>query len=362
MIIPKHIEHRIVYRRDTEYCGWPFNGGFWQFSDRELAVGFIRCPCTYHEPARLNHSVLDNLTGEQVIVRSYDEGDTWDFEHPESVYARPDFDVRVRFAPSAAVPRWESRPLTDDFCLLSGFGIPPADDRTAMFIMCSYDRGRTWEDPARVPVLDGFEFLGGRPSYVVREDGMILLFGHGGRGPGKAGLRPLVLGSTDAGASWGLLGEIDPVPTHPNCIMPYPLIASDGRILIAVRREYGSENHYTQVYESHDHGRSFRLLSRVNDWGAPASLNQLPDGRIVCVYGYRRPPYGIRARVSEDGAHTWGAEVILRDDGGSGDLGYPRTHLRADGALVTVYYFNEAHDAIQMRGGVRYIAATIWGI
>jgi len=171
-----------------------------------------------------------------------------------------------------------------------------------------------------------------------------------------------VLGSTDAGASWGLMGEIDPVPTYPNAIMPYPLIAADGRVLITVRRQYDGSDAYTQVYESVDAGRSFRLLSRVNDWGAPASINQLADGRIVCVYGYRRPPYGIRARVSEDGAATWGEEIVLRDDGGSGDLGYPRTHVRADGTLVSVYYFNEAADAVQLNGGVRHIAATIWTV
>ena len=191
---------------------------------------------------------------------------------------------------------------------------------------------------------------------------MILLFGHGGRGPGKVGLRPIVLGSTDAGASWGLLGEIDPTPISPTCVMPYPLIARDGRILIAVRRQYEGSDAYTQVYESDDYGRSFRFLSRVNDWGAPASLNQLPDGRLVCVYGYRRPPYGIRARLSEDGGRTWSDEAVLRDDGGGGDLGYPRTHLRPDGALVTVYYFNEASDPTQLHGGVRHIAATVWAI
>jgi hypothetical protein len=58
--------------------------------------------------------------------------------------------------------------------------------------------------------------------------------------------------------------------------------------------------------------------------------------------------------LSKDGGRTWGREIILRDDGGGRDLGYPRTIQRLDGKLVTVYYF---HD--QPRGN-RYIAATIW--
>jgi hypothetical protein len=75
----------------------------------------------------------------------------------------------------------------------------------------------------------------------------------------------------------------------------------------------------------------------------------------VCLtYGYRDPPFGMRARLSEDGGVTWGPERVLRDDAGCHDLGYPRTVQRPDGTIVTVYYFNDRPD------GERYIAATLW--
>ena len=48
---------------------------------------------------------------------------------------------------------------------------------------------------------------------------------------------------------------------------------------------------------------------------------------------YRLPPFGVRARISEDGGRTWGRELILRDDGGSWDLGYPRVIEQAPGRL-----------------------------
>jgi hypothetical protein len=159
-----------------------------------------------------------------------------------------------------------------------------------------------------------------------------------------------------------LIGEVEPFPRLPMAIMPYPLILSDGVILIAVRRQYDGGNAYTQVYASSDGGRTWAFRSRVNDWGAPANLTEMPDGRIVCTYGYRQKPWGIRARVSEDRGHHWGEEIVLRDDGGSGDLGYPRTLLRPDGKLITVYYFNSKDDPIQFEGGVRHIAATIWSV
>jgi len=81
---------------------------------------------------------------------------------------------------------------------------------------------------------------------------------------------------------------------------------------------------------------------------------RLRDGRLCLTYGYRDAPYGMRARLSSDEGATWGEEIILRDGGGNHDLGYPRTVQRADGQVVTVYYWNDRPD------GERYIAATLW--
>ena len=81
---------------------------------------------------------------------------------------------------------------------------------------------------------------------------------------------------------------------------------------------------------------------------------RLHDGRVCLTYGYRAAPFGIRARLSDDGGRTWGDEIILRDDGGGRDVGYPRSVQRPDGMVVTVYYI---HDNPKSD---RYIAATIW--
>jgi hypothetical protein len=81
---------------------------------------------------------------------------------------------------------------------------------------------------------------------------------------------------------------------------------------------------------------------------------------VLAVYGRRTRPYGIRARVSEDGGRTWGRERVLRDDGGSWDLGYPRVVKLPGGAVMAAYYFNRADDPIQCNGGVRHIAGTIF--
>ena len=44
--------------------------------------------------------------------------------------------------------------------------------------------------------------------------------------------------------------------------------------------------------------------------------------------------------------------MILRDDGGNGDLGYPWATLLSDQQALVVYYFNRAD-------GLRHIAGTI---
>jgi len=53
---------------------------------------------------------------------------------------------------------------------------------------------------------------------------------------------------------------------------------------------------------------------------------------------------------------------VLRDDGGNWDLGYPRVVETAPGTLLTTYYMNRRDDPLQMNGGVRHIARTIFEI
>lgn len=369
------MKHTVVYRNDREFCAWPFNGGMWQFADGELAVSFAKASSGYDTAKSVGHGTLDKESRQAVIMRSFDGGRTWPAETLQPLYRDDGLAAQIRAATwLPGVPTTRFDPGADGFCLISGYGMPPEDQRDRLYVMISTDRGHSWAPPVRVPP-SGFTWLYGRPSAILRPDGTLLLFAHGSRlavtGLGEGGTIsnaeneavPVVFGSRNGGVTWGIVGEIEPTPRRPMAIMPYPVQLRDGRILAAVRRQYGAAyNAYTQVYESTDGGRTWQFLSRPNDWGAPANLVELPDGRLVCVYGYRQPPYGIRAVVSEDGGSTWGAEIVLRDDGGSWDLGYPRTMLRPDGTLVTVYYFNSKTDPIQQDGGVRHIAATLWDV
>jgi hypothetical protein len=57
---------------------------------------------------------------------------------------------------------------------------------------------------------------------------------------------------------------------------------------------------------------------------------------------------------SADGGVTWGPEIVLREDGYDGDLGYPRSLVRPDGKVFTVYYYNGPKE------DDRAIEGTFW--
>lgn len=139
---------------------------------------------------------------------------------------------------------------------------------------------------------------------------------------------------------------------------PSYLVRPDGTLLLMLTGKTSSDPHDVPiVYASFDGGRNWSFVSRVNDLGAPSQLLEY-DGSLICIYGYRHPPYGIRARVSQDQGATWSREWILRDDGANYDLGYPRAVVLDDGTILATYYFNQVDETVTVDGGPRFIAAT----
>jgi hypothetical protein len=60
-------------------------------------------------------------------------------------------------------------------------------------------------------------------------------------------------------------------------------------------------------------------------------------------------------RLPESSPRFSGPETVLREDGGSGDIGYPWSAPLAGGRILSVYYFNREN-------GTRHIAGTILAI
>ena len=342
----KNIQHAIVHRREDRFAAWPFNCGVWKFPGDEIVVGFTSRLCHYKERFEVNHG-YDPQDGQPCLFlsRSTDGGRTWS-ERPFTEIK----DISWRLQQGAL-----ARQVPVDF-KSPDLLVHHMDD----YVMLSTDRGRTFQAVSRLPHC-GHEKVMGRPDCVIRPDGACVLFSTVSTTTGMEG-RPVVYISRNGGVSWEFLAYMTPEPKNYMVIMPSGVWLPGGRMIAAVRCQMQKHGYsfWSEVYASDDGGRTWSFLSRINDLGAPCHLLLLKDGRVLATYGYRTAPFGIRARVSEDGGASWGPELILRDDGKSWDLGYPKTVQLDNGELLAVYYFNDLNDPVDVDGGVRYIAETRW--
>jgi hypothetical protein len=146
---------------------------------------------------------------------------------------------------------------------------------------------------------------------------------------------------------------------------PHAIQLSSGRIIIQIRVQNDAHFDNTKrglftIYQcvSDDNGKTFTVpapLKTPEDVmsGSPPHLLELPDGAVLTVYGYRKVPFGQRARISLDRGDSWSEEIVLRDDGPSGDLGYPAS-VTVGEDILTVYYQKKQRD------GNSGIYATRW--
>ncbi len=169
--------------------------------------------------------------------------------------------------------------------------------------------------------------------------------------------RPFLLRSADDGKSWWFL----PIVSAPEIDLDLnetALAMNAAGDLVAMIRTQPPGGGYLHTAVSTDRGITWEPVRKTELWGYPAHLLRLRDGRMLCSYGYRRAPMGIRAALSEDG-RSWDPanELILRCDGmhtGS-DLGYPISVETEPGKIVTIYYMTN-------EDGTTHIALTHWHV
>ena len=232
---------------------------------------------------------------------------------------------------------------------------------TVGWFYLSTDRCHTWHGPYSLPMF-GQPGVEARTDYMVAGPQELTLFLSAARADGGEGAGIFAARTVDGGKTFALTAWIAQ-RADGYLIMPSTVRLSASEIRTAVRCRDGGNSVqparcWIDLFASSDNGLSFRHLSTpiadTGRGGNPPALIRLDDGRLCLTYGYRAEPYGIRAQLSEDGGATWGDQIVLRDDAGNHDLGYPRSIQRPDGAVVTVYYYNDQADR------ERYVAATIW--
>lgn len=357
----------IVYKEEGRYAGWPANYGIWSWGN-EIVVGFIT---GYPNPESGFHARDKSKPFTTMQARSLDGGENWKVakipaktpgnkalsadEHMEPhLWIANDLD-----GADAPIPLEEKVDFTHpDFALMCAR--TNVSKGTKAWFYTSIDRCQSWQGPFRLSMF-GQLGVAARTDYIVLGRDECLLFLTAPMET-EVGSRVFCAKTKDGGKNFDFVSWITPKLNDGWNNMPASVRISESHILVATRkREHqsdGQKANWIDLYSSNDNGKTWVYTNRpvpdTGNGGNPPTLTKLNDGRICMTYGYRKPPFSIRAKISDDNGTTWGDEIILRCDAGSHDIGYPRTVQRVDGTMVTVYYYNDQY------GGPCYIAATLW--
>ncbi len=345
------MQHQPVYRNDHSFCG-PIA------MLEKLPTGELLL--VFREALWRGHSMHADPTTRTSLLRSGDEGATWhSLVTPDpsggngtTITALSDGTVIVSNF------HWLHAGLEHTDALRNQPGFRELPDRgicitlDGIYTCRSHTDGFTWDAP-RKAASDAFFSMTTAGRIVELPDGSLVMPVNGAFAPGGSTCFG-VMRSEDRGATWTALcpcaAELPATDLHETRMALLP----DGTLVAMHRTANG--NFYRST--SADGGATWDGPAETPIWcggSSPADLLALDDGRLLCTYGHRRPPYGVRASISHDGGRTWdlGREVVLRDDGLDRDIGYPTSIQLDDGSILTVYYW---HNNDQ----IRYLTATRW--
>ena len=350
----------VVYRDDKFYSAFPSvvrrPGG-------ELLVAFRRAP-NRKLVGEKSYSHTDP-NSYLVLVRSRDGGKSWSRE-PELVFAHP-------FGGSQD-PCMIALRNGSILCSSYGWALLNSDYAQRMteslkhgnfvflggYLLRSADGGHRWQGPFIPPHVgaDTTPDIFGQPvpaynrgAMCEGKDGKLywVVAANTGTKPRRSGIH--LMTSTDQGETWNYSCPVatdQKVSFNETSIYETP----KGDLVAFIRT--ADFNDHTVVARSTDRGQTFQPWQDAGFQGHPHFALRLPDKRVLLIYGYRHAPFGIRARVLDAECTNFATaeEIVLREDGGNGDLGYPWATMTSKNRALAVYYFNQAD-------GIRHIAGTI---
>ena len=225
----------------------------------------------------------------------------------------------------------------------------------------SVDGGRSWTPHAFLPPVPGTvdavrgvrPHLGGaiRGRAVEMPDGRVLQASYAYGPSGRRGSH--LFASDDGGASWRHAGTIAFDPAGAACLVEPALLRTRTGRLVAFHRTVGMEDRLVTAV-SEDGGATWSPPRVHAMRGHPHDPLPLGDGRVLLAYGWRHPPYGIRARLYDPDREQPEEvpEIVVRADAAGPDVGYPWAVELGEGRVLAVYYFTDA-------GGIRHVAGSV---
>lgn len=361
------IKDIVIYKDSLYYSAFP---SVVKRSDKEFLLAFRRAPDRrWFGQQGISHTDPNSYL---VSVHS-NNGETWTKE-PELIFANPfggsqdpcllqlkDGTLLCTSYTWGLIRPDADTVLNRKLTLVQGKSkYSPAFTFMGGYLIRSVDDGRTWEGPiypTSVPADIQVDIFGNKlPAY----NRGALCEGKNGRiywavaakdsdSPSKTSV--YLITSDDKGLSWNYSAPI--AADKKISFDETSIVETPKGDLVAFLRTADMTNEYSGIARSTDGGKSFQWQS-LGFYGYPLHTLRLPDTRVLLTYGYRHKPYGIRARIlnSECTNFASAPEFIIRDDGGSGDLGYSWSVMMDENRVLVVYYFN--HNDRN-----RYIAGTI---
>lgn len=224
---------------------------------------------------------------------------------------------------------------------------------------CSYsdDNGKTWKFVPKVAIEGTPCGLAVRANIVELPNGDLLMPVYNKLALGEhASCR--IMRSTDQGESWEEYSVLAAPHETKNFVEPNIFRTQSGRLVALIRTQIDrnaqmqrpGEEVYQNVHTTYsdDDGKTWAPVTEVeNFWGSnPINMLQLKSGKVLVSYGYRRAPFGIRARVCNADLSdvSTAEEIIIRDDSPHGDLGYTYSIQLDNGDILMVYYITDETD------------------
>ena len=356
----RKIKDIIIYKDSTFYSSFP---SVVKRPDGEIFVAFRRAPDRKIFGEKHTNHVDPNSY--LMMVRSSD-GENWT-KDPELIYAHP-------FGGSQDPCLLQLRDgtllcMSYGWALVRPDGIPnlkkPYREAGGTIFLGGYyvrstDGGETWQGPDYPPHITpdiSFNALGepipayNRGALYEGKNGRIfwVVAAMDSNSPRKTSTH--LLTSDDKGHTWQYSCPVavdEKATFNETSVYETP----KGDIIAFLRTENMDDQ--ACIARSTDGGKTFHKWQTMGFQGHPCHALRLSDDRVLLTYGYRHKPFGIRARILNPECTDFATapEIVLRDDGDNGDIGYSWAVQLDDNRVLVTYYFNQ-------KKGTRYIAGTI---